>query len=300
MKIGVIGIGGICKKAYLPVLTTRDDIELVLCTRNQNTINEIKNKYRIKEGYTSIDELINSGIDGAIINSATPSHFQIAKKLLENSIPVYIDKPISLNYEDGEKLLKLSKENNTRLMVGFNRRFVPKVKDLKENGNPDIIIIEKNRFNLPNKDVRVFVYDDFIHVVDTVRFLMGQPHTSMSVKYKKDNRGLLNIVLTLSNECTTAIAIMNRDNGCNEETIEYMSSGKKKVVTSLAKTTTLTTDGITTEEFGDWVPTLYKRGFESIIDEFISGLKENRDFKISFEDSLISHKICEDIIESIK
>lgn len=300
MRIGIIGIGDICKKAYLPVLTMRDDIELILCTRNQTTINDIKNKYRIKEGYTSITDLINSKIDGVIINSVTTSHFEIAKKLLENKIPVYLDKPISLNYKDSEELYKISKENDTRIMVGFNRRFVPKVKDLRNEEYPDIIIMEKNRLNLPNTDTRVFIYDDFIHVVDTVRFLMGQPHEDMSIKYKKDERGLLNIILTLSNKSTTAIAIMNRDNGCNEETIEYMSSGKKTIVTSLVKTTRLTKEGATVSEFGDWIPTLYKRGFESILDEFISGIKENRNFNVSFEDSLISHKICEEIIQYIQ
>ncbi|MGL5415450.1 MAG: Gfo/Idh/MocA family protein [Clostridium sp.] len=300
MRIGIIGIGSICKKAYLPVLTTREDITLVLCTRNKKTLHSIKEKYRIQEGYTSIDDLINSKLDGVIINSATISHFQIAKKLLENHIPVYLDKPISLNYEDGEKLLEISKRNNTPIMIGFNRRFAPKVNELNSEEVPDIIIMEKNRFNLPNKDIRTFIYDDFIHVVDTVRFLMKNPHDDISIKYKKDNRGLLNIVLTLSNKNTTAIAIMNRDNGCNEETIEYMSSGKKKIITSLASTSSLSQDGTTIQEFGDWIPTLYKRGFESILDEFISALKENRKFKIDFEDSLISHKICEEIILSIK
>ncbi|MGL4992213.1 MAG: Gfo/Idh/MocA family protein [Sarcina sp.] len=300
MRIGVIGIGNICKKAYLPVLATRDDIELVLCTRNQDTLKEMQSKYRIKEGFTSIDELIDSKIDGAIINTSTISHFEIAKKLLENGIPVYIDKPISLDYSDSKELYKIAKKYNTKIMVGFNRRFVPKVQELVNGKIPDLIIMQKNRFNLPNKDTRVFVYDDFIHVVDTVRFLMQGICKDIFIKYKKDERGLLNVVLTLSNENTTAIAIMNRDNGCNEETIEYMSSGEKKVITSLVKTTSLTKDNTITEEFGDWVPTLYKRGFEGIIDEFILGIKENRDFKISFEDSLISHKICEDIIKFIE
>lgn len=38
MRIGIIGIGDICKKAYLPVLTAMANIELVLCTRNTKTI----------------------------------------------------------------------------------------------------------------------------------------------------------------------------------------------------------------------------------------------------------------------
>lgn len=299
MRIGIIGIGDICKKAYLPVLTARGDIELVLCTRNTKTIDEIKSKYRINEAYTNIEDLIKSGIDGVMVHSSTDSHFKICKTLLENKIPVYVDKPISYDYKEAEELYELSKKNNTKIMVGFNRRYVPKVKELKELGNPDIIIMEKNRVNLPG-ETRVFVFDDFIHVVDTVRFLMGEDYTDMSVKYKKDSRGLINVVLTLTNENTTAIAIMNRDNGAVEETIEYMASGKKAVVTSLVKTTKFENNKISTEEFGDWTPTLYKRGFENIIEEFIGFIKEKNNSNKYIEDALKTHKICEDIVNYIE
>ena len=299
MRIGIIGIGDICKKAYLPVLTARGDIDLVLGTRNTKTIDEIKSKYRINEAYTNIEDLIKSGIDGVMVHSSTDSHFKICKTLLENKIPVYVDKPISYDYKEAEELYELSKKNNTKIMVGFNRRYVPKVKELKELGNPDIIIMEKNRVNLPG-ETRVFVFDDFIHVVDTVRFLMGADYTDMTVKYKKDSRGLINVVLTLSNENTTAIAIMNRDNGAVEETIEYMASGKKSVVTSLVKTTKFENNKISTEEFGDWTPTLYKRGFENVIEEFIGFIKDNNNSNKYIEDALKTHKICEDIVNYIE
>ena len=36
MKIAIIGIGDIAKKAYLPVLSTREDVELVLSHRISN------------------------------------------------------------------------------------------------------------------------------------------------------------------------------------------------------------------------------------------------------------------------
>ena len=299
MRIGIIGIGDICKKAYLPVLTAMADIELVLCTRNTKTIEEIKSKYRVKEAYTTIEELIKAGVDGVMVHSSTESHFQICKTLLENKIPVYVDKPISYSYKEAEELYELSKKYDTKMMVGFNRRYVPKVKELKELGNPDIIIMEKNRVNLPG-DIRVFVFDDFIHVIDTVRFLMGDNHKDMSIKYKKDNRGLKNVVLTLSNENTTAIAIMNRDNGAVEEIIEYMASGKKAVVTSLVKTTKFENNRSSIEEFGDWTSTLYKRGFENIIGEFISFIREKNNCYKYIEDALKTHKICEDIVAFIE
>ena len=53
----------------------------------------------------TVDELIEKGIDAAFISTATQAHFQIAEKLLNNGINVYIDKPISLNFNESQKSL---------------------------------------------------------------------------------------------------------------------------------------------------------------------------------------------------
>ena len=82
MRIGIIGIGDICKKAYLPVITLRNDIEIILCTRNTETLNEVKKTYRLSSAVESIQDLINSKIDVAFVHSSTESHFEICKTLI--------------------------------------------------------------------------------------------------------------------------------------------------------------------------------------------------------------------------
>ena len=71
MKIGIIGLGDIAKKAYLPVLSEKEGIELVLCTRNKHTLHKLATKYRIKETAESIEELLTKGIDAAFVSTAT-------------------------------------------------------------------------------------------------------------------------------------------------------------------------------------------------------------------------------------
>ena len=298
MRIGIIGIGDICKKAYLPVITLRDDIEIILCTRNKETLKDIEGKYRLSNSVTNVDDLIKHKIDAAFIPSLTESHFEICKTLLENNIHVYVDKPLCYTYEEVLELYNLSKSKNIKLMIGFNRRFCPKVAELPSLGKPDIIIMEKNRLNLPG-DIRTFIFDDFVHVIDTVRFLMGDDYLNFTVNYKKENGLLNNVVLKLSNDNTTSIAIMNRDNGITEETIEYMASGKKSVVTSLVETTYYADGNKSIKGFGDWDNTLYKRGFVYIINSFLDAIKNNSDLPIDLEDSIKTHKLCEDVVSSI-
>ncbi|WP_040210446.1 Gfo/Idh/MocA family protein [Clostridium polynesiense] len=298
MKVGIIGLGNIAEKAYLPVITSKEDIELVFCTRNVNKLNKLSNKYRIKEHTTSLKELISMGIDAAFVHTATESHTETAKMLLENGINVYIDKPISYYYEDALNLAELSAKKDKILMVGFNRRFAPMYKSLKDNQKPDIIIIQKNRVNLPD-NVRRFIFDDFIHVVDTLRFLMDEDNMNININSLKKEKLLYNIVLQLSNNTTTAIGIMNRNSGISEETLEYMCSNKKFFIDNLVETTKFENGKEEIIKFNDWDPILYRRGFYQIISEFLSSVEKNKIPSITIEDSLKTHEICEKIVKEL-
>lgn len=78
-----------------------------------------------------------------------------------------------------------------------------------------------------------------------------------------------------------------------------MTSHNKYVVNSLVKTTHFHNKEISISEFGDWEPTLYKRGFYQIVDHFIDCVQTKNIPEPSIEDSLITHEICERIVNYI-
>jgi virulence factor len=298
MKFGIIGLGDIAQKAYLPVLTEKENIELILCTRNIDTLSKLSKKYRIAQHVQNIDELIKAGVDAAFVSTATEAHFEIAEKLLQNGINVYIDKPISLNFNESQRIATLAEEKGLVAMVGFNRRFAPMINKLKEHGKADIIIIQKNRFQFPDGTRRAIV-EDFIHVVDTLRFLMDTEVKELQVRYLEKDNLLHNVVIQLIGEKCTAIGIMNRNNGATEEIIEYMTAENKFVVENFIETTHLHSKNKNISKFGDWEPTLYKRGFYQIVDYFISCVENYKIPDPSISDSLITHEICERIVMMI-
>lgn len=298
MRIAIIGLGAIAKKAYLPILTVREDIELLISTRNNTVLEEISNKYKIDRAYNSIENLLKEDIDAAIISTHADGHFQIAKSLIEKGVNVYIDKPLSFNFEESKEIEKLAKEHNVIAMVGFNRRFCPKVKELKSKGKADIIVMQKNR-EYPPGDVRRFIVEDFIHVVDTLRFLMDEEVKDIDINYLKDGNVLHNVVVTLKGNKVTTIGIMNRTAGITEENIEYMIKGNKYIVEDLVDTIEVNNSGRTKTSFGGWDPTLYKRGFEDILDHFIESVKNKTIPNPSISDSIKTHEICEDIVKYI-
>jgi virulence factor len=298
MKIGIVGLGQIAQKGYLPVLTEREDIELIFCTRNTEVLNKLSNKYRIKECVETVEQLIGKNVDAAFVSTVTEAHYEVAEKLLKNKINVYIDKPISMNFNETKSIVQMAKDSGVIAMVGFNRRFAPMIKRLKDYGKPDIIIMQKNRFCLPDY-TRRFVVEDFIHVVDTLRFLMGTEVKDVKVQHLKKGELNYNVIIQLmGNECT-AIGMMNRNNGITEEIIEYMTEGHKYVVDNIVETKHLHDKTISLSKFGEWDPTLYRRGFYQIVDHFIDCVRNHKIPQPSIEDSLITHEICERIVKII-
>lgn len=298
MKIGIIGLGDIAQKAYLPILSKKKEIELVLCTRNQEKLENLANQYRLTEYVQTVDELIEQKIDAVFISTPSSTHFEITKTLLEQGIHVYIDKPISMNLEETKQIVQLAEEKKLIAMVGFNRRFSPMIAALKEQGKADLVLMQKNRYNLPG-DRRQVVVEDFIHVVDTLRFLMADKVTDLQVQYLEREGLLHNVVIQLIGKNCTALGIMNRNNGTTEEIIEYMSAGNKLVVDNFVQTTQFQHHTETVRHFGDWESTLRKRGFYQIVDHFVECVHSHTRPDPSISDSLMTHEICGEIYDRI-
>jgi virulence factor len=297
MKIGLIGIGDIAQKAYLPVITKKKGIEIILCSRNEALLKEISSSYRIPY-VTDCRELINSGIEAAFVHAATEAHYTICKQLLESGIHVYVDKPISYHLQETIELYRLAKEKNCILRVGFNRRLAPLVNQLKELEKPDIIICQKNRVNLPS-DIRTYIFDDFIHVVDTLRFLLGEEVQSYNVKGVVEHDLLYCVTLQLIGERGTAIGIMNRESGKNEERIEYICPGEKRIIEDLNILTIYKNQEEIRRKFGDWEPVLYRRGFEQIVEMFLRNVVSGNGYMEQDEDSIKTHELCEAIVTQL-
>lgn len=298
MKIGIIGLGNIAQKAYLPVVLNKKDVTPVLCTRNPVTLKDLSKKYRVSEVTQSVDELLKMGIEAAFIHSSTESHVSIAEKLLNNDIPVFVDKPLSYSYAEAERLVELSEKRGIVLFTGFNRRFAPMYSALKDNNPPRIIIMQKNRQLLPGK-AGTFIYDDFIHVIDTIRFLSPELSKNITVNYYEKEGLLLHVCVQFSSENFTAIAVMNRNSGINEEVLEVMKDNEKHVVRDLNDKRLLTDNEEKLIKFGDWDTVLYRRGFEEMIRHFLAVVEKKEFSRVPPRDALLTHWYCEEILRRI-
>jgi virulence factor len=298
MKIGIIGLGDIAQKAYLPIITQLEEVEPYFCTRTESTLQRLGEKYRVDKLYTSIDQLLKEDLDAAFIHAATEAHYLLLKKLLKKGIPTFVDKPLSYHLEQTEELIRLAKDKELVLMTGFNRRYVPTYRSLLEMEAPKTIIMEKNRTYQPGEP-RSFILDDFIHVIDTISYLMGEVYLDQIEvdKIKRDDK-LLQVILTLKNGENTAIGIMNRDNAITEESLEVMGFKEKRKIKNITQIVDYADGGERHSQTAGWNKMGYDRGFVDMIAEFLERVKNGQNDKKELAADLLTHRLAEKVIEA--
>lgn len=295
MKVGCIGLGDIAQKAYLPVLTARPGLELHLQTRTPATLERVGAHHHVpaERLHTDLDSLLAQKLDAAFVHAPTAAHPEIVERLLEAGVPTYVDKPIAYELADSRRLVELAEERGVSLAVGFNRRHAPGYAQCADHPR-ELIVMQKNRVGLP-EDVRTFVLDDFIHVVDTLRFLLPGEADQVDVRAVVREGLMSQVVLQMSGSGFTALGIMNRLSGSTEEVLEVSGQDTKRQVVNLAEV--IDHKGQPTiRRRGDWVPVARQRGIEQVVDAFLEAVETGR--TLSARDALRTHELCERVVES--
>ncbi|MFE5830023.1 Gfo/Idh/MocA family protein [Streptomyces sp. NPDC056488] len=293
MKVGCIGLGDIAQKAYLPVLATLPGVELHLQTRTPATVERVADTLHLPAGrrHTDLDGLLSAGLDAAFVHASTAAHAEIAERLLDAGVPTYVDKPLAYEYADSERIVELAEKRAVSLAVGFNRRLAPSYAQCLEHPR-DLILLQKNRIGLP-EDPRTLVLDDFIHVVDTLRFLLPGEIEHVDVRARIREGLMHHVVLQLSGEGFTAIGMMNRMNGSTEEVLEVSGQDTKRQVLNLSDVVDHKGQP-TVRRRGDWVPVARQRGIEQAVLAFLDAVREGR--LLSARDALLTHELCERVV----
>lgn len=292
MRVLMIGLGDIARKAYLPVLSQRPELDIHLTTRNPSVLDEVGRTFRIAHRHASVAEALSStAFDAAFVHTATPAHAELVALLLARQVPTFVDKPLADNLGEVEGLVALAEDRATPLAVGFNRRFAPDYVALRAV-DASLIVMEKHRHRQPDAARRV-VFDDFIHVVDTLLFLAPSPVRRRTIETHVVGGMLHAVTLTLAGDGFTAIGTMHRDSGLDEERLDVIGGGVRRTVLNIADR--VETSGVTmVHRRGDWVPIGQQRGFEAMCDDFLLAARQRR--PVDAAALLATHEICEAIV----
>jgi predicted dehydrogenase len=142
MKVLFFGLGGIGQRHLRNLLAVEPDAQVAAVRKSGRTFEitsqlqadhavDIHEKYGI-EVYTNLHDALAFKPDFAVVANATCAHVETTRALLENRIPVFLEKPVSDSLEGVDDLVRLSRASDVPVMVGYMLRFHPGVQKLKE------------------------------------------------------------------------------------------------------------------------------------------------------------------------
>ncbi|MGW3957562.1 Gfo/Idh/MocA family protein [Streptomyces sp. NPDC004752] len=297
MKVGCIGLGDIAQKAYLPVLGALPGLELHLQTRTPATLDRVADALRVPaaQRHPTLDSLLAQHLDAAFVHAPTEAHPEIVTRLLDAGLPTYVDKPLAYELADSRRLVALAEQRDVSLAVGFNRRHAPGYVQCADHPR-ELILMQKNRIGLP-EEPRTMILDDFIHVVDTLRFLVPGPVDDVTVRARVRDGLLHHVVLQLAGDGFTALGVMNRRSGSAEEILEVSGQDTKRQVVNLAEVIDHKGQP-TVRRRGDWVPVARQRGIEQAVLAFLDAVRAGT--VLSARDALATHELCERVVRAVR
>ncbi|PEJ53807.1 virulence factor MviM [Bacillus sp. AFS002410] len=303
IRIGMVGLGNIAQKAYLPILTKEENWDFIgAFSPNKEKRKLICSQYRIPD-FEDLNKLTESS-DAVFVHSSTSSHFEVVSYLLKNGKDVYVDKPLASTRTEAERLAELSIKLNRKLMVGFNRRFCPMYVQAKEQAkNIASIKFEKHRENKIGPNSFEFtMLDDYLHVVDTVRWLANGEINLLNGKVKTNTNDHLEFV-THHFESTSEEMIstnMHRKAGTNLEQLELITEGSIIRVKNMSNFEIEKNNTIHNSFSSSWDTTLKQRGFEDCIGHFINSIYADEKPSVDGVEALKSQIIVEEMIKQAK
>ena len=183
-KIGVVGAGHLGKH-HIKHLSNHKGVDFVgVFDTNEDSLKNICDEFSVKP-LQSLEELI-SLCEAVNIVTPTNTHFDIARKFLNQKKDVFIEKPLTNTVEEALSLINLAKKNECIVQVGHIERFNPTINKLKKLvDNPHYIEIERLApFQARGTEVPV-VLDLMVHDIDLILEMVNSPLESIQASGAK-------------------------------------------------------------------------------------------------------------------
>jgi predicted dehydrogenase/threonine dehydrogenase-like Zn-dependent dehydrogenase len=233
IRMGVIGAGGYVPAMLLPHFKTEGVEFRSIATATGVSAHDVGKRFGFAFAVSSADELLDEGdINLVVIGTRHDSHAELARKALERNKNVFVEKPLALNDDELDQVLRAAANSTGRLMVGFNRRFSPLAQRARDFfagvDSPLSILYRVNAGRIPKEhwtqdadEGGGRIVGEVCHFIDLMQFLTGSAPVSVfaeSVSAKSDKTiNADSVFITLR--------FADGSNGC----IAYLSEGDKSL-----------------------------------------------------------------------
>lgn len=207
---GIIGCGDVTERKSGPAFYNLPHTTLhAVMRRNETAVADYALRHHVPVYYTDATKLINDPeVDAIYIATPPNSHMLYAIEALEAGKPVYVEKPMALNFQECQKMISVSQKTGTPLFVAYYRRhldYFKQIKQILDKGEIGTVLSSQIRFwRSPSKndygnhdknwrlDASIagggYFVDMASHQIDLLLWFFGKIH---AVKGFASNRGAL-------------------------------------------------------------------------------------------------------------
>ena len=184
VRVAIIGAGRQANKAHYPALTAMDDVEIAgICDLDDERLQSTANQFGIEHRYHDYRKMLAAvQPDAVYVIMEVHLLYDIVYYALSSGFHVFIEKPPFLTKFQAESMARLAEKHDRLTMVGFERRFIPlmvEVRRLIENQAPIVqsrAAVYKDHVGMETPYHRGsidFLTTDGIHCVDRLRWACG-------------------------------------------------------------------------------------------------------------------------------
>ncbi len=206
-KLAIIGAGNVATNSYLPYLVKRDDVELVIQSRNFEKAKAAAEKFHARPVET-LEGVAAENPTSAFVLTREEAHIDIASTLANLGVKrLFIEKPLNArhgqanvteeDYFEAASFLKQAESLGCEVAMNFNYRFYELSKKLRA------FIAERNYGELKESTMLVN-YACWSHCIDLLHYFGGKVKTVTALGEKKENADLAG-AFTLENGGTGTI-----------------------------------------------------------------------------------------------
>ncbi len=238
LSLGFVGTGAYAKRFLLPELKKKKLYLKTAVSKNGLSAMFAAKKFGFEFCSSNpMDIFLDKKINTVFIATHHNTHAKFVEKSIIEKKNIFVEKPLAINHKEIESIIKIINED-TRLMVGFNRRFSPLIKKTKT-----ILAKTKSAFSIVytinagqvesshwtvNKDIGGGrIIGEVCHFLDLVRYLADSEILNWNVINLGKIDDCISIQLKFKNGSIAIINYFtNGNNKYSKENIEIFNNGK--------------------------------------------------------------------------
>src|SRR5436309_12265403 len=133
LKLGVVGYGYWGPNIVRNFLSQPDCRIVAICDKNPKAVAQVLSRHPAVHASSNPDEVMNSPeIDAVAVVTPVSTHYDLAKKALENGTQVFIETPLTSTTQQAEELIELAERTNLRIMMDHTFLFTGSVSKFRK------------------------------------------------------------------------------------------------------------------------------------------------------------------------